>query len=512
MPKAGIQFQKKDQWNTPKEVVDFFGPFDYDPATTKEQAESLGIPNYDTIETDGLKADWAQYHSIWINPPFCIAYDAEDEILTKVGWKRYLDISKEDEILSVGTDKQLEYVHIEEIIYQDYNGKMVSYRYPRGRDDALMVTYNHRCVTDDGFVRAEDLKEGDYYTDGYEYTESAKTEVKVLEQVDLDYPSKNQYKTWQAHKHIDARKMSMVDWAKFLGLWMADGSITRSKNSVSGRPKYSIYIGQNEERERQILDIMEPLGFKIHKTKSYIRGGYYHYYIHSIQLWNELNKYGKSDSKFIPREILDGDKDILQAFYDGYILGDSHNSYKGIILGSRSLQLIKDLQELCLKLGRICHCAKRNCWYKGANLPYYQLLVREANNKLSYHQIRNVDGYNGKIFCLHLTKNHNFFVRHSGYISNTGNTKKFDFLYKLMNSLSLPNHIRTVCVLLPIETLTTKRFHQIVKEPFNLIVPNGRIKFDDGSGRCSSPAFGSAVLVFGSGQDNKILKWRLYEN
>lgn len=159
MPKAGLQFQKKDEYMTPKEVVDFFGPFDYDPATTKEQAEHLGIPNYDTIETDGLKADWTQYHSIWINPPF---------------------------------------------------------------------------------------------------------------------------------------------------------------------------------------------------------------------------------------------------------------------------------------------------------------------------------------------------------------TKKFEFLYKLMMSLSLPNHIRTVCVLLPIETLTTKRFHEIVKEPFNLIVPNGRIKFDDGSGKCSSPAFGSAILVFGSGQDNKILKWRLY--
>ena len=70
MAKAGIQFSKKDQWNTPKEVVDFFGPFDYDPATTKEQAEYLGIPNYSTIETDGLKSYWVGYKRIWINPPF----------------------------------------------------------------------------------------------------------------------------------------------------------------------------------------------------------------------------------------------------------------------------------------------------------------------------------------------------------------------------------------------------------------------------------------------------------
>ena len=89
-------------------------------------------------------------------------------------------------------------------------------------------------------------------------------------------------------------------------------------------------------------------------------------------------------------------------------------------------------------------------------------------------------------------------------------TKKFDFLYKLMTSLSLPNHIRTACILLPIETLTTKRFHEIVKEPFSLVIPNGRIKFDDGTGGGSSPAFGSCVLVFGGVQDNKILRWKLY--
>lgn len=70
MAKAGIQFSKKDQWNTPKEVVDFFGPFDYDPATTKEQAKHLGIPNYDTIRTDGLTSNWYNYSRIFCNPPF----------------------------------------------------------------------------------------------------------------------------------------------------------------------------------------------------------------------------------------------------------------------------------------------------------------------------------------------------------------------------------------------------------------------------------------------------------
>ena len=75
MAKAAIQFQKKDEYMTPKEVVDFFGPFDYAPATTKEQAEYLDILDYDTIETDGLKSDWSDYNKIWINPPFTKKFD-----------------------------------------------------------------------------------------------------------------------------------------------------------------------------------------------------------------------------------------------------------------------------------------------------------------------------------------------------------------------------------------------------------------------------------------------------
>lgn len=78
MPKAGIQFSKKDEWYTPKEVVDHFAKFvtfDYDPATSKEQAEKFGIPFYDTIETDGLKTDWTKFNCIWCNPPFTKKFD-----------------------------------------------------------------------------------------------------------------------------------------------------------------------------------------------------------------------------------------------------------------------------------------------------------------------------------------------------------------------------------------------------------------------------------------------------
>jgi phage N-6-adenine-methyltransferase len=84
MAKSQVQFTKDNEYYTPKEFVEMFGKFDYDPATTKEKAEEFGVENYDTIETDGLKQDWTQYERIWINPPFTIKHE-----FMKKAWETY---------------------------------------------------------------------------------------------------------------------------------------------------------------------------------------------------------------------------------------------------------------------------------------------------------------------------------------------------------------------------------------------------------------------------------------
>lgn len=74
MAKSNVQFTKDNEYYTPKSVVDYFGRFDYDPATTDEKAEEFGVIFYDTIDTDGLTKDWTKYQKIWINPPFTIKH------------------------------------------------------------------------------------------------------------------------------------------------------------------------------------------------------------------------------------------------------------------------------------------------------------------------------------------------------------------------------------------------------------------------------------------------------
>ena len=74
-----IILSKNDECYTPKRVVDYFGKFDYDPATTAEKAKEFGIKYFDTIETNGLLSDWGKYKRIWINPPFTLKSEFLDK-------------------------------------------------------------------------------------------------------------------------------------------------------------------------------------------------------------------------------------------------------------------------------------------------------------------------------------------------------------------------------------------------------------------------------------------------
>lgn len=94
MAKLQVQFTKDNEYYTPKEFVARFGKFDYDPATTKEKAKEFGIPDYDTIETDGLSKFWTQYKRIWINPPFTKKHE-----FLKKAWQTYQEVKNEIYIL-----------------------------------------------------------------------------------------------------------------------------------------------------------------------------------------------------------------------------------------------------------------------------------------------------------------------------------------------------------------------------------------------------------------------------
>lgn len=81
-------------------------------------------------------------------------------------------------------------------------------------------------------------------------------------------------------------------------------------------------------------------------------------------------------------------------------------------------------------------------------------------------------------------------------------TIKHLFLKKAVETIE-KNPKTMIMFLVPIEFLTTKRFHTIIKNHgYIVFIPNGRIKFESGLGKkSSSPAFGSVVIRIGREKD-----------
>ena len=72
-------------------------------------------------------------------------------------------------------------------------------------------------------------------------------------------------------------------------------------------------------------------------------------------------------------------------------------------------------------------------------------------------------------------------------------TRKQEFLKKAVETFWQTK--ADIYVLLPIEFLTTKSFHDILRPWGGVVyVPNGRIKFESFETKASSPAFGSCVM------------------
>lgn len=88
-------------------------------------------------------------------------------------------------------------------------------------------------------------------------------------------------------------------------------------------------------------------------------------------------------------------------------------------------------------------------------------------------------------------------------------TLKKEFLKKALETIARDVSI-TIFMVMPIESLTTNWFYDLIKEydingMFDLNIPRGRIKFENPNDpSAKSPAFGSVVVELGSGTDRHV--------
>lgn len=357
--------------------------------------------------------------------PYC--YDTETECWTRKGWKKYNDITLEDEVLSLNHETQeMCYSGISNIIIRENDEDMISFETQHLN---LCISANHRCYavskfspnlkfgerlkkrrrTYDTNIRlAKDVSGGAYIPrsgylwHGYSHAEN------------VEIPACNI--GLNAYKSVIAKpvRIPIDDWLRFFGLWLADGCTTRG-----GSTGYIVSIKQFGKNREVVRGIMESLPFKYIEEKEKSREAS-NFNIYSKQLYTYLEQFGRSANKYIPRWILDLPVDKLRIFWDAYTFGDSTKNGAGLKISSVSESLILGLQEIALKLGTICQIRKQTHKKCNDTVSYsFQFNPESRNIKYANKSVK--QDYRGKVWCLTLRTNSVFLVRRGGIITFSGN-------------------------------------------------------------------------------------------
>ena len=367
------------------------------------------------------------------NPPFsCYSFDTE--VLTNHGWKYIKDVDISIDLiysLNPNTNK-IEIVKVIDFISSPVNGKLYHYH---SHNMDFMVTGNHKMFTYykdvngnnryKGMIEADKLKKSNLLKlSGFSW--SGKHNDTFILPSTIKKEQYTRHDIIEEEKHID-----MKLWCEFFGFYLADGSVRMTKNNM-GNERYVVSIKQNKCNDEYVKTLYKNIGFecKVYKNKS----GNNNYEVYSKQLWEYLKQFGKSEDKFVPRELLELDNVYLKSFFTGYINGDSHAGNNDIILSSKSKKLMDNLQEIILKLyGQISKVRKVDAIYNDKPYNYYMISLNRniKHRDFAKYGVPDMVNYNDNVYCLTLEKNHIMLVRHNGTIGWCGNCFR-EYIAQLM--------------------------------------------------------------------------------
>ena len=380
-------------------------------------------------------------------------FSDDTEILTDKGWKLLKDVKTNDIVATLDPfSHYLEYQRVNRKIIKDYQGEMINITGAGKFHEAIdcLVTPDHQMYIQKrngkfGFVRADSIPQGSKIKRGCRWTGKEQKIYVVPSYIENHYLGK--YHKIHPIEH-PAVSMPMDVWLKFLGIFLAEGSI--------GGRKHNISISQYTNK-KAVKILLKNFPFKVVETKKGFQ-------ISSTQLAKHLLNYnfGKCNTKYIPDYVKSLPAKQIKVFLDAFRVGDGHvhKRNKQVSYFSTSQKLIDDIQELLLKCDivgniRIVKTKGTKCpgtkYFRKYNLNF----IAERKNKIDYYvDKRNIKKvpYNGKVYCVEVP-NHIIYVRRNGKAFWAGNcrfgyptiniqmegilTPMGEFLYRLANKEKL---------------------------------------------------------------------------
>lgn len=327
-------------------------------------------------------------------------YSDDTEILTEDGWfllSKVVDDKYKGRFYSLNPDtNEIELVRAVDWQKYDYNNDMYHFS---GRSVDLLVTNNHKL-----YIQKQNKK--------FEFCRADETPQSFSLSCTGNYVGLYNDTTAIGNKKYNSR------WfMRFLGMYLGDGCVVHRKNQPEKQNFISI-AAKKERKNKFATECLTELGVKHTNHRKQVL-------VYDKALEEYLSPLGKSYEKYIPNELFNYSKDLLEQLLLGLLSTDGYISNKTIQYYTTSKRLADDVQRLLFLCGYSSTLSERDRteehFTKSKRISYVisvlgknKTFLFEKTDHKSKKKRLNLVKYDGKVYDVTLEKNHILLVRRNG--------------------------------------------------------------------------------------------------
>lgn len=329
--------------------------------------------------------------------PMCISEDTK--ILTNDGFKGIDELSYKDKVATLDINGCLIYQGINDIYQYPFDGELIEFK---NKYFTSLVNDNHLLYVSKNKHKFEFIEANKLYKEKSLDNFYIKQSINGWEGLSTEYfEIPRVIRQGIKVKEYPSRKINMDYWVKFLGNYLADGSL-------SGRDKVQIAKIDPLVKDIYYTNAFN-CGFKVYKTKSGIM-------INDFQLNHYFmdSKNCGAVNKYIPKNLKDLNSNTLKLLSDSMYLGDGGKKESRYY--TKSERLAYDYFDICFKQGYNLSITRRK-----SGIYYISQRCKKEAYAIGYRNKPIKVRYTGRIWCVNID-NHIILCLRNGKVHWTGNS------------------------------------------------------------------------------------------
>lgn len=352
-------------------------------------------------------------------------HDDQTEVLTRVGWKLFAHVAKDDELATVDpTTSVLRYEKPAQLISYPYKGPMIrgTQRYVDFRvspnHGMIERHWNHNTQTLYRHYEFRAAKDLGWYCGLLTHVKWAGSKIAsntyALPGIDT--------------KHKAQRSdlpLPMTAWLHFLGIYLAEGTL-----APRSYKEHRIQIAATKPRERKfIIATLREIGIET----SHNRSDRFTFSNHRLyEAVDALGLHVHAPDKFVPSFVFEQSAMHIREFLLGHFSGDGCDNGSGVRRHyTSSKRLAEDLQRLIFLSGDEAHVKvrePRKATMKdgrkiiGRHPEYCTSVCERRSSSLLRAEHITEEQYDGEVFCAEVSSHHTLVTKRNGRILVSGDS------------------------------------------------------------------------------------------